>query len=237
MRICSTCSAAASAAGFPKRARNGPREEAPISRSYDHYFQEEAAFAPRRIRLTKDVACSDCNGSGAAKGTSKPLVRLAAVPAKFDRSNTPLEHFKAFALRALRRQRNDRHTVSQVQRCGKDPKTVTLSVDIPAGVDNESVIPLRGQGRRATEGLRVIVYRAVSLSPSALSARAMIFGWRSPSPLPSRQLWGTVLPCPLFLRRFRIKCLPERNPAPYFESKGRVSKTSAPESPAICSFR
>ena len=35
---------------------------------------------------------------------------------------------------------------------GKIRKTVTISVDIPAGVDNESVIPIRGQGEPGING-------------------------------------------------------------------------------------
>ena len=35
---------------------------------------------------------------------------------------------------------------------GKVKKTVKINVDIPAGVDNESVIPIRGQGEPGTNG-------------------------------------------------------------------------------------
>ena len=56
---------------------------------------------------------------------------------------------------------------------GKVRKTVTISVDIPAGVDNESVIPIRGQGEPGTNGgPNGDLYIVLNVKPHAVFKRS-----------------------------------------------------------------
>ena len=55
--------------GFQQTRRNGPRRGADIQRHMTISFEEAAFGTKKEIRLTKDVACSECEGCGAAMGT------------------------------------------------------------------------------------------------------------------------------------------------------------------------
>ena len=50
---------------------NGPREGADIQQRMNITFEEAVFGAKKKIRLTKNVQCSDCHGTGAKNGTSK----------------------------------------------------------------------------------------------------------------------------------------------------------------------
>jgi len=55
---------------------------------------------------------------------------------------------------------------------GKVRKNVKISIDIPAGVDNESVIPIRGQGEPGTNGGPTgDLYIVISVKPHKLFRR------------------------------------------------------------------
>jgi molecular chaperone DnaJ len=55
---------------------------------------------------------------------------------------------------------------------GKVRKTIKLSIDIPAGVDNESVIPIRGQGEPGVNGGPTgDLYIVISVKPHKLFKR------------------------------------------------------------------
>ena len=117
---------------------------------------EEAAFGCKKdIRLTKYVKCETCGGSGAEPGTSK-----VTCP-------------KCGGSGVINTQRRTPFGVMQSQttcdRCGgtgeivekpchdcggtgKVRKTQTISVNIPAGVDDDNVITLRGQGEPGEHG-------------------------------------------------------------------------------------
>ena len=51
--------------------RNGPRKGSDLQRRMDITFEEAAFGTKKEIRLTKNVVCDECNGSGAEKGTEK----------------------------------------------------------------------------------------------------------------------------------------------------------------------
>jgi molecular chaperone DnaJ len=117
---------------------------------------EEAAFGVKKqIQLTKNMVCDDCGGSGAAKGSSK--VKCSACGGSGEVRTPQRTPFGQFV------------NVTPCPRCGgsgevvenpcgkcggsgKARRDVTISVDIPAGVDNDSVISLKGQGEPGAQG-------------------------------------------------------------------------------------
>lgn len=141
--------------GFSQTRRNGPRRGADIQKHMTITFEEAAFGTKKEVRLTKDVSCADCSGSGAAKGTAKTTCPTCGGSGQVRTvQSTPLGQFQS--VRPCERCGGSGEVIdtpcSKCNGSGKIRKTVTLSVEIPAGVDNESVIPLRGQGQPGSNG-------------------------------------------------------------------------------------
>ena len=158
--------------GFQQTRRNGPRRGADIQRHMTISFEEAAFGTKKEIRLTKDVACSECEGSGAAKGTSKKTCPTCSGTGQVRTvQSTPLGQFQS--VRPCDECDGTGEVIEKpCPKCsgtGKVRKTVTLSVDIPAGVDSDSVIPLRGQGQPGSNGGPPgDLYIVLSVSPHKL---------------------------------------------------------------------
>ena len=140
--------------GNQKRA-NQPRKGRDLQKAITITFEEAAFGAKKTIEISKYVTCSTCSGEGTKPGTSKktcPKCNGSGQVSTVQR--TPFGQFQS---------------VTTCDQCGgsgsiveepcpdckgegKVRKNVTISVDIPAGVDNESVIPIRGQGEPGTNG-------------------------------------------------------------------------------------
>jgi len=115
--------------GGTQRRRNGPAKGRDLQQSISISFNEAAFGTKKQIQISKFVVCHTCDGTGAEKGTSK-----TTCP-KCNGTGEIIEH-----------------PCKECSGTGKVRKTVTISVDIPAGVDNDSVISIRGQGEPGTNG-------------------------------------------------------------------------------------
>ncbi len=142
--------------GFGGRAqRNGPMKGRDLQKAMTITFEEAAFGVKKDITVNKHVECSNCHGSGAAPGTSKQQCPKCGGSGQIHTTQrTPFGQFS---------------NVSPCDRCGgtgeiiETPcpecggsghirKNVTIQVNIPAGVDNDSIIPLRGQGEPGVNG-------------------------------------------------------------------------------------
>lgn len=137
------------------RRRNSPAKGSDIQKSMSISFEEAAFGVTKEIKLNKYVKCKTCQGSGAAPGTSKKTCSRCGGTGEVRTSQrTPLGTFQS---------------VSPCPECGgagevnetpcgdcggtgRVQDTVTINVNIPAGVDNDSVIPIRGQGEPGING-------------------------------------------------------------------------------------
>jgi len=137
---------------------NGPREGADIQQRMNITFEEAVFGARKKIRLTKNVQCSDCHGTGAKNGTSKHTCPTCG-------GRGQVESVQQTILGSMR-------SVRTCSTCGGTGevidtpcptchgsgiirKTVELTVDIPAGIGggaNSPVLTLRGQGEPGTNG-------------------------------------------------------------------------------------
>ena len=135
--------------------RNGPQRGADIQKRMTISFNEAVFGAKKEIRLTKDVVCEDCGGSGAAPGTSKKTCPVCGGSGQVRTvQNTMLGQ-----MQSVRPCSNCGGTGQVVEKpcpkcsgTGRVRKTVNLNVDIPAGIDDDQVITLRGQGQPGTNG-------------------------------------------------------------------------------------
>ena len=142
--------------GFGGRAqRNGPMKGRDLQKAMTITFEEAAFGVKKDIQVNKHVECSTCHGTGAAPGTSKQQCPKCGGSGQIHTTQrTPFGQFS---------------NVSTCDRCGgtgeiiETPcpdcngsghirKNVKINVNIPAGVDNDSIIPLRGQGEPGVNG-------------------------------------------------------------------------------------
>ncbi len=140
---------------FGGRASSGPMQGDDIRRNMNISFNEAVFGCRKEIRLTKDVTCEKCGGSGAAPGTAKKKCPACGGSGRVRRVRSGFW--------------GQTQVVSDCPDCGgtgevietpcpdcggtgRVRKTLNLTVDIPAGVDNGSVITLRGQGQPGYHG-------------------------------------------------------------------------------------
>ncbi|MDD7408801.1 MAG: molecular chaperone DnaJ [Anaerovoracaceae bacterium] len=135
----------------PNAPQKGQDLQARITISFD-----EAFFGTKKkIKLKKHVKCPDCNGTGAAPGGAKKV-----CPVCQGSGQTRTQRQTPFGMMA---------NVTTCSRCGgtgqvidkpcpkcggtgEVKKEVTIEVSIPAGVDDQSVVSVRGQGGPGKNG-------------------------------------------------------------------------------------
>ena len=141
--------------GGQQRRANSPRKGKDLQKAITITFEEAAFGAKKTIELSKYVSCSTCGGEGTKPGTSKKTCPKCGGSGQVSQTQrTPFGQFQS---------------VNTCDQCGgtgqviEEPcptckgtgrirKNVSITVDIPAGVDNESVIPIRGQGEPGYNG-------------------------------------------------------------------------------------
>ena len=143
--------------GFGGRSarRNGPRKGSDLQKSITIEFTEAIFGCRKEIRLTKDVKCKKCNGEGTAPGTGKHTCEKCGGTGQVSHvSQTPLGTFQNVTTcdacggtgQVIDTPCPDCHGKGSVR------KTVTLKIDIPAGVDSDSIIPIPGEGEPGVNG-------------------------------------------------------------------------------------
>ena len=141
--------------GSRGRRNNGPRKGSDLQKAVTITFEEAAFGTKKEIRLNKYVKCKTCGGSGAAPGTSKKsCLKCGGTGEIRTAQRTPLGTFQSVSPCP------DCNGTGEINEtpcpdCGGSGKTrdnVTISVNIPAGVDNDSVIPIKGQGEPGVNG-------------------------------------------------------------------------------------
>lgn len=133
----------------------GPKRGADLQKQIVIDFKEAIFGCKKEIQITKNVRCKTCNGEGNAPGTSKKTCDQCNGTGR-------ITTIRQTILGQMQSQ-------SVCSKCGgsgeiietpcKDchgtgikRKTVKINIDIPAGVDNDSVIPIRGQGEPGPHG-------------------------------------------------------------------------------------
>lgn len=211
--------------GFSNARRNGPRRGADIQKHMTISFEEAAFGTKKEIRLTKDVSCSDCNGTGAEKGTTKKTCPNCGGSGQVRTvQSTPLGQFQS--VRPCEHCGGSGEVIDKpCPKCdgsGKVRKTVTLSVDIPAGVDNESVIPLRGQGQPGSSGgPSGDLYIVLSVAPHKLFTRKGDDLWLDIPVTFTQAALGDSITVPALSEKISYKVPPGTQPGTVFRLKGK----------------
>ncbi len=135
--------------------RNGPRKGSDLQKSLTIDFEEAAFGTKKQIRINKFVKCKTCDGSGAAPGTAKKQCTKCGGSGEVRTAQrTPLGTFQSVSPCP------DCNGTGEINETpcrdcggsGRVKENVTIAINIPAGVDNDSVIPIKGQGEPGING-------------------------------------------------------------------------------------
>ncbi|MBR5315954.1 MAG: molecular chaperone DnaJ [Firmicutes bacterium] len=141
--------------GGGARRRNAPTKGRDLQKAITITFEEAAFGTKKEISVTKYVKCSTCNGGGNKPGTEKKTCPHCGGTGQVHTvQRTPFGQFQSTGPCP---ECGGKGTVIETpcDDCGgtgKVRKTIKINVDIPAGVDNDSVIPIRGQGEPGENG-------------------------------------------------------------------------------------
>lgn len=141
--------------GFGGRSSsNGPRKGADLRVTVDLTFEEACFGTEKEIRVTKNVQCDTCAGTGSA---SKSSVRCSVCGGRGQVNEQQRTMFGMFSTTKTCPTCNgsgktikDPCTVCQGR--GTVRKTVTVKVKIPAGIDNGQAVSMSGLGEPGTNG-------------------------------------------------------------------------------------
>ena len=141
--------------GGQSRRRNGPMKGRDLQKAVTITFEEAAFGTKKEISVNKYVKCAKCNGEGNAPGTEKKTCgKCGGTGQVHTVQRTPFGQFQSTGPCP---DCGGKGTIidTPCPDCGgtgKVRKTIKINVTIPAGVDNDSVIPIRGQGEPGENG-------------------------------------------------------------------------------------
>lgn len=157
--------------GSSTRTANAPRKGHDIQASVILTFEEAAHGCSKKITINRQDTCPDCGGTGAAKGTSPEtcpdcggrgyVVTQQRTPFGVMQSQQPCSHCGG-------RGTIIRNPCKTCRGTGKTAARKSLEINIPAGIDDDQNIALRGQGDAGSNGGSagdVIVHVTVKADP------------------------------------------------------------------------
>ena len=157
--------------GSSTRTANAPRKGHDIQASVILTFEEAAHGCSKKITINRQDPCPDCGGTGAAKGTSPEtcpdcggrgyVVTQQRTPFGVMQSQQPCSHCGG-------RGTIIRNPCKTCRGTGKTAARKSLEINIPAGIDDDQNIALRGQGDAGSNGGPagdVIVHVTVKADP------------------------------------------------------------------------
>ncbi len=142
--------------GGGRRANpNAPRRGSDVGASVVISFEEAAFGCRKQVEVRTIKACSDCGGSGAAKGTSAttcPVCHGTGQEARQQRTPFGVIQTQTTCSRC---QGKGRIIETPCRTCGGGGQVrvaETVGINIPAGIDDRQVFTVRGKGNAGVNG-------------------------------------------------------------------------------------
>lgn len=141
--------------GGSSRRRNGPEKGTDLKSFIEISFEEAAFGVEKEINVNRLESCTECEGTGAKKGTKPTVCNNCKGTGQVQyRQSTPFGQFVNV--------KNCDHCHGEgkiitnpcpsCQGRGKIKKSKKISIKVPAGIDNEQIISLRGEGEAGVRG-------------------------------------------------------------------------------------
>lgn len=142
--------------GGGRRANpNGPRRGEDLQSSVTISFEEAAKGCKRKININRIEVCPECNGSGAAAGTSpKTCPECHGTGQVTAQQRTPFGVIQTqrACSKCGGKGRIIETPCSKCRGRGRITKQSTLEVNIPAGIDDRQILNVRGEGNKGVNG-------------------------------------------------------------------------------------
>ena len=138
-----------------RRNNNGPIKGADLRYNMEITFEEAFLGVEREITITRDEPCTTCSGSGAKPGTSSETCKVCGGSGQVRQvQNTILGQMQT--TKTCSNCHGTGKVIKEVcDNCkgkGTVRKQAKIKVKIPAGIDNEQSIVLRGEGEPGIRG-------------------------------------------------------------------------------------
>ncbi|KHE91855.1 MAG: molecular chaperone DnaJ [Candidatus Scalindua rubra] len=134
------------------RDRTGPQKGSDLRHDITISFTDAALGSERQLRFTKSEACDACNGTGAKNG-APPVCPQCNGTGHISGQQTSVRSFYACPNCSGSGRKID-NPCNTCNGEGRVTKTRSLSVKIPAGINNGSTLKLSGQGEAGVRGGR-----------------------------------------------------------------------------------
>lgn len=162
-------------AGRTSRAKNGPTKGANLKYDVEISFEEAYLGVEKNISFNRDEVCNTCHGSGAKAGTKAQTCSVCGGTGQITQIQTTI-----LGQMQTTRTCSNCHGTGKVikeycETCrgkGKVRKAIKLNVKIPAGIDDDQTIILRGEGATGNNGgSKGDLYINVHIKPHHLYTR------------------------------------------------------------------
>ena len=137
------------------RNNNGPKQGADLRARVDITFEESYSVVQKQINITRNETCTVCHGSGAKPGTKKQTCSVCHGTGQVKQTQTTIFG----QVQTVRPCTNCNGTgeiipdpCTECKGKGTVRKQVKVTVKIPAGIDDNQTIVLRGEGEPGTKG-------------------------------------------------------------------------------------
>lgn len=138
-----------------RRGNNGPIKGADLRYNMEISFEESFLGVEKEITINREETCVTCSGNGAKPGTSAETCKVCGGSGQVRHvQNTILGQMQT--TKTCSNCHGSGKVIKEVcDNCkgkGTIRKTARIKVKIPAGIDNDQTIVLRGEGEPGTRG-------------------------------------------------------------------------------------
>lgn len=141
--------------GSSSRRKAGPQKGADLKYELEIDFVEAAFGVKKDIQVTRNETCTDCHGTGAKTGSGVENCKACGGTGEIRYTQSTV-FGRVVNVRPCEQCHGEGKIIKEpCQTCsgrGSVRKTRKIKLDIPAGVDNGSVMPLRGEGEPGVKG-------------------------------------------------------------------------------------
>lgn len=141
--------------GGGARRKSGPQKGADLKYELEIEFEEAAFGVKKDVHVTRNETCNDCKGTGAKAGSSVETCRACGGSGEI-RFTQSTVFGRVVNVKTCDECHGEGKVIKEpCPHCkgrGSIRRSRKITIDIPAGVDTGSVMPLRGEGEPGLKG-------------------------------------------------------------------------------------